>query len=71
MWRYQGLKQGLYVPATAMKCYTVLFPSILEINAFDVSHKQPRADKQRPNTDLVSDLQFLYFKPSENQLPQP
>lgn len=54
-----------------MKCYTVLFPSVLEINAFDASHKQPRVDKQRTNTDLASDLQFLFFKPSENQLPKP
>lgn len=53
-----------------MKCYMVLFPSVLEINAFDASHKQPREDKQRTNTDLVSDLQFLFFKPSENQLPK-
>lgn len=54
-----------------MKCYMVLFPSILEINAFDASHKQPTEDEQRTNTDLVSDLQFLFFKPSENQLPKP
>lgn len=44
-----------------MTCYSILFPNILEINAFDASHEQPRADKQTTNTDLVSDLQFYFI----------
>lgn len=51
----------LLIPATNMNCYSILFTNILERNAFDVSHKQPRADKQTTNTDLVSDLQFYFI----------
>lgn len=37
-----------------MNCYSVPFPNILEINAFDASHEQPSADKQQLTPDRAS-----------------
>jgi len=44
-----------------MNWYSILFPNILEINAFDASHEQPRADKQTTNTDICVRFRILFY----------